>query len=213
MSYDLGDYIQVNERILLALQKFPEMTLQFEFKGVLEHNPDFIWGIAYLYRTPDDPRPAIGTAAELAVGKTNFTRNSEIMNLESSCWGRACAAAGIGLTKGIATLQEVEQAKARNGQPERDAWGVPPEPSPMSEPIKPIGMEMTEKQYALIKSLFNYSFSAMNDYVDEFKTINGIPADKKLDKIGASKLIEELKAKGYIAGKKPNNPDPESAWN
>jgi hypothetical protein len=213
MSYNMGDYIQVDERILLALQKFPDMTLQFEFKGVLEHSPEFIWGIAYLYRTPDDPRPAIGTAAELAVGKTNFTRNSEIMNLETSAWGRACAAAGIGLQKGIATLQEVEQAKARSAQPETDPWGIPAQPIPMTEPVKPIGMEMTEKQYALIKSLFNYSFSAMNDYVDEFKTIHAIPADRKLDKIGASKLIEELKAKGYIAGKKPNNPDPESAWN
>lgn len=213
MSYDLGDYIQVNERIMLALQKFPDMTLQFEYKGVLEHNPDFIWGIAYLYRTPDDPRPAIGTAAELAVGKTNFSRNSEIMVLETSCWGRACAAAGIGLKKGIATAQEVESAKARSAEPEVDAWGIPTQPAPMTEPVKPIGMEMTEKQYALIKSLFNYSFSAMNDYVDAFKATNNIPADKKLDKIGASKLIEELKAAGYIAGKKPNNPDIESNWN
>jgi hypothetical protein len=211
-QFNLGDYVDVKERINLALAKYPELSLQFEFKGTLESNPEFIWGIAYAYRTPDDPRPGIGTACELAIGKTTFSRGSEVMVLETSCWGRALGALGIGLGKSIATRQEVEAAQNRN-EPETDAWGLPIEqPAPISEPVKPIGMEMTEKQYALIKSLFNYSFSAMNDYVNDFKVIHGIPADKKLDKIGASKLIEELKAAGYVAGKKPNNPDPESKY-
>jgi hypothetical protein len=41
---------------------------------------------------------------------------------------------------------------------------------------------------------------------------NEIPETDKLTSFWASKLIEQLKAEGYVAGKKPNNPDTESKW-
>jgi hypothetical protein len=140
------------------------------------------------------------------------------MNLETSAWSRALGSLGIGLSKGVATRQDVELAKARQ-EPETDPWGLPADARPLPDTSKaPTGgnyglKEMTEKQYGLIKSLFNYSFNAMTDYVNEYKTRMGINLEDKLDSYNASKLIEELKAAGYIAGKKPNNPDPESSWN
>ena len=210
MTFNMQDYVDVKERIALFYKQYPEGSIQFEYKGTLESNSDMIWGIAYAYRTADDTRPGIGTAAELAVGKTTFTRGSELMNLETSAWGRAIGALGIGLGKSVATRQEVEAAQARQ-EPNDDPWGEQ-RPLPKGKPNNGMDNEMTEKQYGLIKALFNYSFSAMTDYVAEFKTKNELSADDKLTTFWASKLIEELKAAGYVAGKKPNNPDPESKW-
>jgi hypothetical protein len=62
MTYDISDYVDVKTRIELLYKKYENASIQFEFKGVMDGNPDFIWGIAYVYRNPDDPRPATGTA-------------------------------------------------------------------------------------------------------------------------------------------------------
>ncbi len=123
MTYQdaLKDYIEVKDRIQLFKAKHPEGSLQFEFNGTMEINGQIIiWGRAYAYRDQNDLRPGVGTAWELVPGKTPFTRGSEIMVLETSAWGRAIAALGIGLSgKGIATRQEVETAQ------ERDPWATP----------------------------------------------------------------------------------------
>lgn len=130
MSYDLGDYVDVKTRIKLFMEKFPEGSLQFEFKGQMPGSPEYIWGIAYAYRTPDDQRPAMGTASEAAQGKTAFTRGSELANLETSCWGRCLGALGIGIEKGLASKQEVESAKQRETErrmpvhAESDPWAL-----------------------------------------------------------------------------------------
>jgi hypothetical protein len=117
MSYDISDYVDVKTRIELLYKKFENASIQFEFKGVMDGNPEFIWGIAYVYRHPEDPRPATGTCSELAQGKTAFTRGSELANLETSAIGRAIGALGIGLGKSMATKQEVNSAKARQVEP------------------------------------------------------------------------------------------------
>lgn len=135
MSYDISDYVDVKTRIEMLYQKFENASIQFEFKGVMEGNPDFIWGIAYVYRHPEDPRPATGTCSELAQGKTAFTRGSELANLETSAIGRAIGALGIGLGKSMATKQEVNSAKARQVEPnvatETDPWAKPEEDYPV----------------------------------------------------------------------------------
>lgn len=134
MSYDISDYVDVKTRIELFYAKYPEGSIQFEFKGVMEGNPDFIWGVATAYRWLSDTRPATGTCSELAQGKTAFTRGSELANLETSAIGRAIGALGIGLGKSMATKQEVNSAKARQVEPAAaeeqalDAWGLPAEP-------------------------------------------------------------------------------------
>ena len=134
MSYDISDYVDVKTRIELLYKKFENASIQFEFKGVMEGNPDFIWGIAYVYRHPEDPRPATGTCSELAQGKTAFTRGSELANLETSAIGRAIGALGIGLGKSMATKQEVNAAQARQvvpaAAPEVDPWAKPDQDYP-----------------------------------------------------------------------------------
>ena len=139
MSYDISDYVDVKTRIELLYKKFENASIQFEFKGVMEGNPDFIWGVAYVYRNPTDPRPATGTCSELAQGKTAFTRGSELANLETSAIGRAIGALGIGLGKSMATKQEVNAAQARQVTPtaapkEVDPWALVDEPAALSVP-------------------------------------------------------------------------------
>lgn len=142
MSFDLEGYTTVQERLTLFYAKYPEGSIQFEFMGVLEANPEMMWGIARAYRTPDDVRPGIGTAAELIQGKTPYSKGSEIQNLESSCWGRSVGSLGLGLTKGIATKQEIQAAKDRQApgkkiaKPlEADPWALESEPSMSYVPI------------------------------------------------------------------------------
>lgn len=110
MAFDLSNYVDVKTRIKMFYDRYPEGSLQFEFKGTLGEN---IWGVAYAYRTPEDPRPATGTASELAKGKTAYTAGSELMNLETSAIGRAIGNLGIGIEAGMATKDEVEFAKER----------------------------------------------------------------------------------------------------
>jgi hypothetical protein len=139
MSYDISDYVDVKTRIELLYKKYENASIQFEFKGVMDGNPDFIWGIAYVYRNPTDPRPATGTCSELAQGKTAFTRGSELANLETSAIGRAIGALGIGLGKSMASKQEVNAAQARQVTPtaapkEVDPWALIDEPAAVSVP-------------------------------------------------------------------------------
>lgn len=132
-GFDLDSYTTVQERIQEFYKTFPQGSLQFEFKGILDGSPQMMWGIAYAYRTPDDERPGIGTAAELIEGKTPYTRGSELQNLETSAWGRCLAALGLGLSKGIASKQEVQAAKDRQAPgpakpKEVDPWALADEP-------------------------------------------------------------------------------------
>lgn len=211
-NFNLGDYVEVKDRIALFIKEFPLGCLQFEFKGTLPSNPDMIWGIAYAYRSPEDTKPGIGTACELAIGKTTYTRGSELMNLETSAWGRAIAAIGIGISgKGLATKQEVEAAQNRQtDQVEQDPWGEKP---PIEKPTTVSYDTMTVKQFAMIKALFNHNVDEMNLYVEQYKKDNNFPPDTRLSKTGASKLIEQLKEEGRVPMPNPKrNIDPESKY-
>ena len=126
MSYDLGDYVDVKERLRLFYAKYPDGCLQFELLEVKDiAGKTVVIGRALAYRSPDDPRPGIGTAWELVPGSTPYTRGSELMNLETSCWGRAIGSLGIGLDRGIATMQEIQYARARQSKPVERLDAVP----------------------------------------------------------------------------------------
>lgn len=171
MSYDLSSYTDVKTKIELFIEKWPEGSLQFVFGGVCAHNPEMIWGQAFAYRYPDDPRPGVGTAQELAIGKTNFTRGSEMQNLETSAWGRAVSALSIGLTAGIATRDEVRGSQERSKPvisttPKKGAVAVVGN----TGAIRYIGGEdelPTDKQTELMQKLVKGDLSIVLSYKDE----------------------------------------------
>lgn len=124
MGFDgksLDDYIDVPTRIAEFREKHPDGSLQPAnpakvFEVVEVGGATFIVYTAAAYRSPDDVRPGIGTAWEPVPGRTPYTRNSELMNAETSAWGRAIIAVlAADAKKGIASQQEV-----RNRRAERD---------------------------------------------------------------------------------------------
>ena len=104
-------YTEVAERMKIARELWPASI----FRPVDPLNPyqivtvkdlSYVVYSAALYRDPEDLLPAIGTAWEEIPGRTPYTKGSELMNAETSAWGRACIAAGIP-SKKIASFEEV----------------------------------------------------------------------------------------------------------
>jgi hypothetical protein len=128
------DYVEVNERILEFREKYPEGSLQSEWgieRDVPVYGKDgkpmghqtYVWVRASAYRNADDPIPGVGLAWEPMPGRTPYTRESELMNAETSAWGRALIAVGAADAKrGIATANEVRN---RQYLSQDDAWPTP----------------------------------------------------------------------------------------
>jgi hypothetical protein len=104
---DLSGYIEVHERIHAFYEKHPEGSLRGDWEVVQILDDVVISYRAVAYRTPDDRRPGIGHATEPYPGKTSFTLDSEVANAETSAWGRALAALGFEVKRGIASASEV----------------------------------------------------------------------------------------------------------
>lgn len=116
------DYVDVVERIAQFYAKYPDGRLVTKDWKVLQTaEADWVAVEAEAYRTPDDPNPGVGLAWERVPGRTNFTRDSELMNAETSAWGRAIVSLGF-KTKHIASANEV-----RNRQ--YDDSNTPPPPN------------------------------------------------------------------------------------
>ncbi len=99
-----ADYIQVNERIAAFRDRYPDGSLQSE---LLRLDESIVVMKAYAYRTPDDPRPGIGHSSLGIPGKTPYTRDSELENCETSAFGRALAALGFEVKRGVASAEEI----------------------------------------------------------------------------------------------------------
>jgi hypothetical protein len=131
-------YTEVAERMKIARELWPASI----FRPVDPLNPyqivtvkdlSYVVYSAALYRDPEDLLPAIGTAWEEIPGRTPYTKGSELMNAETSAWGRACIAAGIP-SKKIASFEEVRNRQelpkataptAPIASVEWDPWAVP----------------------------------------------------------------------------------------
>lgn len=138
MGFDISNYVTVAERVAMFYEKYPEGSIQFEFMGVMDGDPLKMWGIARAYRTPDDPLPGIGTASELIVGKSPYTNGSELQNLETACWGRACASLNIGTSKGLSTKEEILGSRERQAPgPAKPKEVVQEPPSQETDPWLP----------------------------------------------------------------------------
>lgn len=110
---DLGDYVEVPERIAEFYAAHPNGSLQSEWELLTVGEQLHVVVTAYAYRDPYDVRPGIGTAWEPIPGRTSFTRGSELMNGETSAWGRAIAALGFRSKRSVASAEEVRVAKDR----------------------------------------------------------------------------------------------------
>jgi hypothetical protein len=143
---NLESYNTVAERIAEFRAKHPEGSLRpadmlqpYEVREIAGETVIVV--VAAAYRAPDDPAPGIGMASEYYPGRTAFTRGSELMNAETSAWGRAIVAVLAADTqKGVASREEVrnrhdEDAPRPSRQTpaqQRASRGAPP-PKPGAE--------------------------------------------------------------------------------
>jgi hypothetical protein len=124
VSFDLSDYVDVAARIELFYGKHPQGTLQGSGEFVRDEQGR-IFGYVYraeAYRDPEDTRPGVGTAFEPIPGATPYTKDSEVMNAETSAWGRAIVACGFS-SKHIASADEV-RARQDSGPVRPEGGGV-----------------------------------------------------------------------------------------
>ena len=106
-SFDLNDYVQVNERIEEFYEKYPEGSIQTE---IITNENGMVIFKAYAYRNNEDTKPATGHAMEKE-GSSYINKTSHIENCETSAVGRALAMLGFEIKKSVASREEVENAK------------------------------------------------------------------------------------------------------
>ena len=112
------DYIEVSERLRTFIEMYPQGSLDSEWCYVQRDGEEWLVVKAYAYRDQDDKRPGVGHAWEPIPGRTPYTRGSELQVGETSAWGRALAALGIAVHKGVASANEVRAAQARTAMAE-----------------------------------------------------------------------------------------------
>lgn len=160
MSFDLKDYITVRERMADFYKRYPDGSLQMDAPEIVNiEGKTWAIGRAYAYRTPDDQKPGIGTAWEIVPGLTPYTRGSELQNLETSCWGRALAAIGIGIDRGVATAEEVRRSISYEKETAYERLDRTPDDDPFYQKTQMPGdytgntrkRRITEKQRGLLK--------------------------------------------------------------
>ena len=142
-GFDMKDYVPVNERVEQFYRTYPEGSIQSE---IVELTDKRVTIKAFAYRTPTDPRPGIGHSSLDIPGATPYTRGSEIENAETSSWGRAIAALGFEVKRGMASAEEVRN---KNGQ------------RPAPKPAGPSD-EQIRARYAWAKAL-GWSDAALDD--------------------------------------------------
>ncbi len=139
-KFSLGDYVEVKDRIRLFYERHPEGRLTTaEVRVSVDDDTPRVWVHAQAFRTADDPHPADGWSWMVLPGKTPYTSGSELENTETSAWGRAIGALGIGIAGSIASANEV-RAKAGEEPPLGDKSG---------ETLRPMGD--IEREGALAK--------------------------------------------------------------
>ena len=109
MSFSLGDYVTVNERLRAALEKFPDLRVaELPPKIVEAGGKLFVEVQMVVRRHADDLVPMVGHAWEEFPGTTPYTRGSEAANAATSCLGRILGYMGFGINKSIATQEDVK---------------------------------------------------------------------------------------------------------
>jgi hypothetical protein len=144
-DFKMDDYVPVNERIDAFYAKHPEGSLQSD---IFELSPDRVVIKAWAYRTPDDPRPGVGHSSLNIPGSTPFTKFSEIENAETSAWGRAIAALGFEVKRGVSSREEVRNKQPQGGERVDKRGGVSRQPA-MTRP----GVQRTAEESALLDEL------------------------------------------------------------
>lgn len=153
------DYVGVHERLDQFLVKYPEGRIQTAIAHLSE---SLVVMQATVYRDADDKLPCIAHSQLGIPGKTNFTRDSEVENAETSAVGRALAFMGFETKKGIASREEVNSRRPTMADAVQEAGGVPVERKPSGSAWSDLAAEMIKEGLtgADMKAVLSGQFSA-----------------------------------------------------
>ena len=122
MSFDLGNYVEVKDRVRTFLDAHQEGSIVCDPPSVVEiGGQTFVASTARVYRSPEDPCPVQASAWEVFPGKTPYTKDSEAMNAETSAVGRALGFLGFGIDGSLAAREDVQR---RQGDADADRLAV-----------------------------------------------------------------------------------------
>jgi hypothetical protein len=156
MAFDLQNYVDVPTRLAEAYKRWPNLRVQ-ETVNETVTMPDgscFIRCTVSVWRDELDKLPAIATAAEPYPGKTPYTKNSEFMVGMTSALGRALGYMGCGVSKSIASRNEIEARQNSDAPGEVFApRGKAVAGSAAGHPAAPTGNFASAKQINFIKAL------------------------------------------------------------
>jgi hypothetical protein len=196
-GFNLDNYEDVPTRLGMALQKYPDLRIQETQREIIEM-PDkscFIRCTVTVWRDANDPIPAIASACEIYPGRTPYTKMSENEVGFTSALGRALGYMGFGISKSIASRNEVEAAQSR--QPTgRLAPVVPMHDVEVPFPDEPQREYATPKQMGMMRALANGQ-GLKGDDLKTFisATLNReVQTSGELTKRDISKVIDALKA-------------------
>ena len=233
MAYDqrsLDDYVDVAERISEFRDRYPDGTLQpadpadpyriVQAQGIDKNGEivtqTFVVYVAAAYRTPGDPRPGIGAAWEVFPGRTPYTRGSELMNAETSAWGRAIIAVGAAAraqrnappeVRADGSATEAEQMRMSRGHepgverlgttPVDDQWydepGQPLDP-PSETAWGSIGPQQKTRMFAMFTGLGMRQKDAQVAFIEE---VTGVRVNSRndLSYVQAGQVLEALETR------------------
>ena len=192
MAFNIDNYIDVPTRLKEALLKHPNLRIQ-ETAAEVVTMPDgstFYRCTVTVWRDETDPIPSIATAAEPYPGKTPYTKNSEFMVGMTSALGRALGYMGFGISKSIASRNEIE---ARQDSQKPDAQIAPIR---REQPTNTHSKGASQKQVYFIKSLAKgagFDEAALHDYIAATLDSDAVTLET-LSPEQATQMIDALKA-------------------
>jgi len=193
----MDGYLDVATRLKMAFDKYPDLRIQETHREIVEM-PDkscFIRCTVTIWRTADDLIPCVASACELYPGRTSFQKYSENEVGYTSAVGRALAYMGFSGNKSLASLDEVNSAKARQ-QPQHLAPVVPLRDDleqPFSQPTN-TSQYATTKQIAMMRVLGQqkgYESNALKKYASEIVGRTVLTAND-MTKSEVSQVIDQL---------------------
>ena len=189
MAFNIDNYVDVPTRLAEALKKHPNLRIQ-ETSAEVVTMPDgstFYRCTVTVWRDETDPIPSVATAAEPYPGKTPYTKNSEFMVGMTSALGRALGYMGFGVSKAIASQNEV---LARQD-----------DTRPATKPAQTHNRIASQKQLYFIKSLAKgagFDDAALHDYIavtlnSDAVTLEVLSPDQATQVIDAMKKLPSSK--------------------
>jgi len=197
MAFNIDNYVDVPTRLKEALIKHPNLRIQ-ETAAEVVTMPDgstFYRCTVTVWRDETDPIPAVATAAEPYPGKTPYTKNSEFMVGMTSALGRALGYMGFGISKSIASRNEI-QARQTTDKPDAQIAPI------RRETTNNYPKQATQKQVYFIKSLAKgagFDEAALHDYIavtlnSDAVTLETLSPEQATQVIDALKQLPSSKA-------------------